>query len=146
MIDLILRDSQLHPSVFFWRGRLSLSAIEAWEREQSLSAPRDLKQLWTLKGGGDLFESETILQPFGADDYDLIGSVSSVSWGKGLSTDYCIFHTGIVDSAFRKSDGALFSLGSPDPNQMSQFRDLDEWYLNTLRSVFADKYGLEELA
>ena len=145
MINLIVCDSQRHSDAFFWRGSLSLSAIEDWERQQSLCAPRDLKQLWTLKGGGDLFESETILQPFGGDDYDLIESVSCVFWGKGLSTDYCIFHTGIVDSAFRKSDGALFSLGSSEQKQMSQFRDLDEWYLRTLRSVFAEKYGLEPL-
>jgi hypothetical protein len=143
VIDRILHDSQVHPSLFFWRGLLSISAIEDWERKEALIAPRDLRQLWSLKGGGDLFESETILQPFGADEYDLIESVSSVSWGKGLSTDYCVFHTGIVESVFRKSDGALFSLGSADLNELTQFRDLDEWYLKTLRTVYAERYGLD---
>ena len=145
MIDLILRDSQSHPDIFIWRGPLLASAIEDWEHMHLLSAPEDLRQLWCLKGGGDLFESETLLQPFGAEDYDLIESVSSVFWGKGLSTDYFVFHTGIVDSVFRKSDGALFSLGSSDLHQMSQFRGLDEWYVSTLPSVFAEKYGLEAL-
>ena len=146
MIHHILHDAQLHPGLFFWRGPLSVSAIEDWERRQSLAAPRDLRQLWGLKGGGDLFESETILQPFGADDYDLIESVSSVFWAKGLSTDYCVFHTGIADSVFRKSDGEIFSLGSSDMSQMSPFRDLDAWYLNTLRSAFAERYGLGAIA
>jgi|HubBroStandDraft_3_1064219.scaffolds.fasta_scaffold95599_3 hypothetical protein len=146
MIEVILRDSQLHPGVFFWSGALSTSAVEEWERKQSLFAPEDLKQLWSLKGGGDLFESETILQPFGTKEYDLIEPVSSVFWGKGLSTDYCVFHTGRVESVFRKSDGALFSLGSPDISQMSQFEDLDEWYVRTLRSIYWERYGLEALA
>jgi hypothetical protein len=143
VIDRILRDVQMHPSLFLWRGPLSDFAIEDWKRKQSLSVPKDLRHLWSLKGGGDLFESETILQPFGAPEYDLIESVSHVFWGKGLSNEYCVFHTGIVDSVFRKSDAAIFCLGSPDFNQMSQFRDLDDWYVNTLRSIFQEKYGLE---
>ncbi len=51
MIDLILQDSQQHPSVFFWWGPLSASAIEDWERTHALCVPKDLKQLWSLKGG-----------------------------------------------------------------------------------------------
>lgn len=146
MIDLILRDSALHPRIFFWTGALSISAIDNWERARSVRVPGDLKQLWSLKGGLDLFESETILQPFGTEEYDLIEPVSSVHWERGLSTEYYAFHTGIVESVFRKSDGALFSLQSSDLKQMSQFLDLEEWYAKTLRSVFAEKYGLEPLA
>lgn len=145
MIDRILRDSERHPNIFFWRGPLSVSAIDGWERKQSLSAPKDLKRLWSLKGGGDLFESETILQPFGADEYDLIETVSSISWEKGLSIDYYVFHTGIVESVFRKSDGALFCLEALSPIKMSEFGDLDEWYVKVLRSVFAERYSLEAL-
>jgi hypothetical protein len=143
VIDLILSDCELHPSAFFWRGPLSASEIEDWGARRSISAPIDLKQLWSRKGGGDLFESETILQPFGADEYDLIESVSSASWAKGLSSDYCVFHTGIVESVFRKSDGAIFALLSGDITQMVQFRDLDEWYVRILRSEFATRYGLK---
>jgi len=143
MIDVILRDSDLHPGVFFWSGSLSASAIKEWERTQLLSAPEDLKQLWSLKGGGDLFESETILQPFGAkEEYDLIEPVSTVRWERGLSRDFCVFHTGLVDSVFRKSDGAIFSLPTDDPTQMIPFRDLDDWYVNALRSEYAERYGL----
>jgi hypothetical protein len=143
VIETLLRDSKLHPDAFFWNGPLSTSAIEEWERKELLSAPEDLKQLWSLKGGGDLFESETILQPFDAKEYDLIESVSSVFWAKGLSTNYCIFHTGRVESVFRKSDGAIFSLGPVDTSQMHQFEDLDEWYVKTLRSIYRERYGLE---
>lgn len=146
MIDLILRDAEMYPRLFWWTTPLSISAIEDWEREHSLIAPRDLKDLWSSKGGVDLFDTDTILQPFGAkDDYDLIEPVSKVRWGKGLSRDYCVFHIGVVDSVFRKFDGAIFSLPTDDPTQMIPFRDLNEWYVNTLRSVYAKPYELEAL-
>jgi len=146
VIDLILRDSELHPSTFTWRGPLLLSAIEDWERTRSLSVPKDLKQLWCLMGGGDLFDdSETILQPLSGEEYDLIEPVTSVLWTEGLSSDYYVFHRGIVDSVFRKYDGALFSLAPFDLAHMPQYLDLDDWYMKTLRSVYAEQYGLETL-
>jgi len=141
MIDAMLKDSVLRPHLFIWRGALPMPAIESWEREQSLCAPSDLKQLWNAKGGGDIFESETILQPFGAPDYDLIGSVSRVFWARGLSTTYCVFHTGLWDSIFRKSDGALFSIMSKDLTQLSMWQDLDDWY-GSLRQEYAERYDL----
>lgn len=142
MIDMILRDAELHPGLFLWKGPLSAPAIHDWERALAICAPNDLKQLWALKGGGDLFESEAILQPFGTDAYDTVEPVSLAFWGRGLSSDFLVFHTGVVDSAFRKSDGALFSLESTNFTQMTQFRDLDEWYLAALRSVHAERYRL----
>jgi hypothetical protein len=147
VIDLILRDSQSHPGAFIWRGPLVLSAIEDWERSKSIYVPEDLKKLWCLMGGGDLFDdSETILQPFGSEEYDLIEPVSSVLWTEGLSPDYYVFHKGIVDSVFRKYDGALFSLAPSDLAHMPQYRDLDDWYMKTLRPVYAEQYSLETLA
>jgi hypothetical protein len=142
MIDLILRDAEMYPRLFWWTTPLSISAIEDWEREHSLRVPRDLKDLWSLKGGADLFDAETILQPFGAkEDYDLIEPVSQVFWSRGLDTSFCVFHTGVWDSVFRKSDGALFSLNSSEPSQMSSFQDFNEWY-QALRAEYAERYAL----
>jgi hypothetical protein len=104
-----------------------------------------LKDLWSSKGG-EFFDVETILQPFGAkEEYDLIEPVSTVRWERGLSRDFCVFHTGFVDSVFRKSDGAIFSLPTDDLTQMIPFKDLNEWYVNTVRSVYEEGYGLEAL-
>jgi hypothetical protein len=145
MIDSILRDSDLRPDLFFWWGKLSLSAIEEWERKQGIHIPSDLKLLWSTKGGGDVFESESILQPFGAADYDLIECVSETFCTKGLSPEYCVFHTGLGTSVYRKSDAAIFCLDSEDMKEMSPFEDLDEWYRSKLRAEFADRYGLAPL-
>jgi hypothetical protein len=145
MIDTILRDASEYPRCFFWFGPLQAAEIEHWEKHQAISIPPDLKELWALKGGVDIFESETILQPFGAEEYDLIEPVSSVRWGRGLDPDYFVFQIGSVNSVFRKSDGGIFAGSSEDLAGMTSFRDLDDWYVNTIRSDFAERYGLKPL-
>ncbi len=145
MIDVLLRDSQACPKAFMWRGPLPISSIAEWEHAQSLRAPRDLERLWALRGGCDLFDdSETILQPFGAQEYDLIGPVSSAFWQRGLSSEYCVFHVGLVDSVFRKSNGVIYALTSrTDLSQMSECGDLDEWYSKVIRPTYAEGYRLD---
>src|SRR5260370_39203062 len=104
MIDLILGDAAMYPRLFWWMPPLSISAIEDGEREHSLLAPGDLKDLWSSRGGVDLFEADTILQPVGAkEDYDLMEPVSAALWERGLSRDVYVFHAGSVDSVFRES-------------------------------------------
>jgi hypothetical protein len=144
MIELILRDADLRPDLFKWRGKLSISELERWEREHSVPLPKDLKQLWSIRGGGDLFESETVLQPFGAAEYDLISSVSETFWKRGLHAESYVFHTGLWDSVFQKSDGTLSSLESTDLSRKSKFQDLDDWY-KALRAEYAERYGLVPL-
>ncbi len=119
MIDRILRDSELRPDPFFWTGKLSLMDIEEWERAESISLPQDLKRLWNIKGGGELFESETILTPLppsneddpGPPRYeeDLVLPRSRWFWGKDLDRDCYVFHEGWCVSVFRKSDHSLCS-------------------------------------
>jgi hypothetical protein len=145
MFDLILQDSLSNPGVFWWRGSpLSLDAIREWEAQGSLTVPEDLRQLWSLKGGADFFESETILQPFGGEEYDRIIPASTVRWERGLDKNFCVLTTGCFETVFRKSDGAIFALDSDTVISTKQFRDLDEWYRNAVRPQFADKYGLTQ--
>ena len=141
MIDLIIKDSELRPSLFSWRGELPLSEIEKWEYEQLVAVPQDIKQLWNIKGGGDLFETETILQPFGAKEDDLVLPRSEWFWKKGLDSDRYVFHEGLYVSTFRRSDNLLCSLDSSNFSEVGSFRTLDEWYLS-LRAEYGDRYGL----
>ncbi len=140
MIDLIIRDSIQRPDLFAWRGGLSLTEIQEWERVQLISVPDDLKDLWSNKGGGELFESETILQPSGADEDDLVLPRSEWFWGKGIDSDFYVFHEGLYVSVFRKDDDSLYCLNS-DLNQVGKFRTLNDWYLS-LRVEYANRYYL----
>ena len=144
MIKIILKDSEVRPDLFDWRGSIPISEIEEWEREQSVSVPEDLKQLWNIRGGGDLFESETILQPSGPDADDLVLPRSEWFWRKGLDSDCYAFHEGLYISTFRRSDDLLCSLNSSNFGEVGTFRTLDDWYLS-LRAEYGDRYGLPPL-
>lgn len=145
MIDLITKDSHLHPGLFVWRGAVPLPEIEKWEREQFVSVPDDIKQLWSTKGGGDLFESETILQPSGSDDDDhLVLPRSRWFWAKGLDPDSYVFHEGLYVSTFRRSDDLLCAFERSNFSEVGTFRTLNDWYLS-LRAEYGDRYGLRPL-
>lgn len=141
MIDLITADSDLYPNLFDWRGAVPFLEIEKWEREEVISVPADLKQLWSAKGGGELFETETILQPVGAEEDDLVLPTSRWLWAKGLDSDCYVFHEGLYISIFRKSDDLLRALNRSDFAEVGTFRTLDDWYLS-LRAEYGERYGL----
>jgi hypothetical protein len=145
MIDLIIEDSNLHPDLFVWRGGVPLSEIEEWEHKQSVSVPDDLKALWSTKGGGDVFETEAILQPARSDESDLVLPRSEWFWAKGLDSDCYVFHEGLYISIFRGADDVLRSLNSSNFREVGTFQTLDEWYL-LLRAEYGDRYGLPTLS
>jgi hypothetical protein len=68
MNTLLEQDSSRRPELFVWNGSLSKERIEKWLEERQLKLPEDLVELWQETGGGELFESETILGPFGDRD------------------------------------------------------------------------------
>ncbi len=122
MIDLILNDSKLRPDLFFWRGSIPISEVEEWKHEHAITAPQDLEQLWHLNGGGDLLESETMLQPITCTEDNLILPRSKWLWGTGLNSDYYVFHEGLHVSVFRNSDHSFRSLNSTDFSKSAYFK------------------------
>jgi hypothetical protein len=59
----ILKDAETRSDLFHWFGAIEREEIESWMRAGRLSVPSELVELWSLTGGGDLFESETIFRP-----------------------------------------------------------------------------------
>jgi hypothetical protein len=92
------------------------------------SVPGDIK-LWHIKGGGDLFESETIFQLSGTTEDDLVLPRSKWFWQKGLDPGFYVFHEGLFISGFRKSDQSLCFLKHADFSQVGTFQTLNDWYL-----------------
>ena len=46
-------------------GSIPKERLDEWLRQRDLEVPSELAELWQETGGGNLFESETILGPFG---------------------------------------------------------------------------------
>ena len=114
-----------------------------WLGEHTLEIPDDLFEFWLRTGGGDIFESETMLGPFAdADMGDDVDSVNHFHHQRGLSSEYLIFHTGSGISAVRLSDKQYMLLNDTDYHEVKSFRSLEEWYMGWIRSEYAERYGL----
>jgi len=139
----ILRDAEEYPSCFFWYGAVSSSDLLSWQNERRLKIPNDLLRLWQETGGGDLFETETIVGPQKngewADDFD---SVNDLHWRKGMPKGFAVFHIGVVLSAFRLRDSRYVILDQESYTVLREYDTLDEWYEKELRAEYESRYGL----
>jgi hypothetical protein len=144
---VLLEDSERVPDVFLKFGAIPQSELSDWLKRHSLVLPSDLVELWHLTGGGDVFESETILRPsvptppsesFIEDD---IESANLAHDANGKPSDLYLFHQGTFLSAVRLPDQKFVTLTREYAVQDS-FDSLDEWYVRTLRAEFGERYGL----
>ena len=67
-------------------------------------------------------------------------------WSKGLPSNLLIFHTGLCLSASsvdnRRHRNRLVSFRSGSYEIGRQFNTFDEWYQQTIRAEYAERYGL----
>ena len=140
MISQVFQDCEHRPELFRWFGPIAIDDLRSWCRARELSLPEDLVLLLSRTGGGDLFESETILGPhFGYETGDDWDSANRFHHERGLPRDFHLFHVGFVLSAVK--DGGYTVLSS-DYAPGTTYRSLEEWYLRCIRAEFQDRYGL----
>lgn len=143
-IPLIRQDAELHPSLFLWYGAVPGAALKSWIATRNLRVPGDLRELWQSFGGGNLFESEEILAPFGAaTDAPQFDDRNKHHHANGLSPFMFVFHEGSWLSAVRGIEPVYVTLDERTYGTTAQFDSLDHWYAGSLRDEFADRYGLK---
>lgn len=145
MISLLLQDGRDPRGHFHWYGAIDEARLDEWLRENDLQGklPEDLIALWAATGGGDYFESETILGPYG-DSYhgeDVLGQREFLK-GRGLASYLLPFATGVFMAAVDLRTRDIVSLDSRTLEVVETFPSVDEWYRNTARREFAPFYGL----
>lgn len=143
MNELLRTDSLLRPDLFIWNGAIERKRLENWVRERHLTIPDDLVEFWSETGGGEIFETETVLGPFGdperGEDLD---SVNEHHRGRGMDQRFLVVHHGSALSAVRLHDRKWVVLDPDTYSQREVYGSLAEWYREVLRSEFADRYGL----
>src|SRR5829696_1738707 len=72
----IMTDADLKPHLFLWNGDIAPEALDRWARDHDWPLPSDLRALWCATGGGEMFESEVILMPFGNPSPDNVLHIS----------------------------------------------------------------------
>jgi hypothetical protein len=147
MLATIYEDALAHPALFHWFG-VSEPDFEAWLEELPLRVHPGLVEFWRRTGGGDLFESETILGPLVADESDNVLEMNKYHWGKGLPRDMLIFHVGLNLSASfvdqRRHRNRLVSFQPDSYNVEKSFDTFNAWYRENLRSEYAERFSLQQ--
>lgn len=144
MNDQFYCDRLERPELFHFSGAIPPDRLNRWMQERGLDVPNDLKQFWSETGGGDLFESETILGPFGQVELgDDVDSVNEFHKRKGLPSDYLIFHTGMALSIVRLSTGEYATVEEGSYMLQQTFKSLDDWYRCLIRKEYASRYEIE---
>ena len=142
MIEQLLKDASEHPRIFIWRGPLDSRKIDTWSSPNRVEIPMGLRQLWTVTGGGDIFESETILSPLTKDPEFDIEAVNEFYWEQGVEKKLLIFHVGAWLSAVRNASPCYVSFNTENFATRAEFGDFDAWYVEGMREEYAQRYGL----
>ena len=141
----IYEDALTRPDLFQWFGVVE-AEFEPWSKALPLRIHPGLVSFWRRTGGGDVFESETLLGPLAPAESDNVLKVSEFHRKRGLPRDLVVFHTGLCLSAssvdVRRHRNRLVVF-KPESFEVAHSVDtFNAWYQNTLRSEFAERYGL----
>lgn len=146
MKDQIFQDQRCRPDLFHFFGAIAPDLLTTWLRERKLVIPVDLSRFWCETGGGDMFETETVLGPFGRTDLaDDVDSVNQFHRQKGMSADWVIFHTGMGGlTVVEMSSGRYASVREGSYEVQQTFASLADWYANLIRQEYAPRYNLPD--
>jgi len=146
MNEILESDQVRRPELFVWNAPIPERALREWISARSWVVPNDLLVLWSLTGGGTIFESETIFAPWGDPLPDsCVDSATKRLRSLGLPERYLVFHEGGVGvSAVEQPEGSLVLL-TPERSfaREGTFRSLDDWYIAVVRAEYAARYGLQ---
>ena len=141
----LVKDALLRPDLFHWNGGMDSATLSDWlDRNRWLTrCPADLLEFWKQTGGGDVFETETILGPSGRVQMgDELAAVNQEMRARGMPETFAVYHNGLVMSAIDTESGDYVELAPSDFHVLRRFATLDEWYEATLRAEYAKRYGL----
>lgn len=135
----------MRPDLFHWNGRMDSASLRAW-LDHNLwldRCPPDLLAFWKETGGGDVFESETILGPLGDPQLgDDIAAVNREMRSRGMPENFVVYHIGLLMSAVDTALGDYVELAQADFHVLRRFVSLDDWYNATLRAEYRQRYNL----
>lgn len=144
MSTTIYEDALTRPDLFHWFG-IDEAEFDDWLMALPLQVHPGLVSFWRRTGGGDLFDTETIFGPLVSEESDNVLKVNELYWNKGLSRNMFLFHSGVclsVSLVDRRHRNRILSLKLGSFEIQHWFDTFNEWYKKTIRSEYAERYGL----
>jgi hypothetical protein len=140
-VSLLEDDERKRPDLFLWNGPIPREGLEQRLAFLRITAPDDLVAFWLRTGGGDIFETETLLAPMGPPLHEVLDVASATADGKkkGLPEGCPVFHVGLGMS-FVDRDGRFVHRGPK--GQIGVYSSLQEWYRVAIHAQYQDRYGL----
>ena len=135
MTKTVKKTLRKKPYMLFEFGLPNKKELDKELKKHDFAFPKELVKFWKTYGGGDLFETETILYPLDTDntEYDSMPLMNRFFEEKGFNNDYYIFHTNNSTlAAFHKKTHEIVVFG----NELTKFRierhykNIDEWFFN----------------
>ena len=141
----IYEDAISRPDLFQWYG-IDTALFEVWLAALPLRAHPGLVDFWRRTGGGNVFESETLLGPLSLNEDDNVLKMNEYHRSRGLPDGLLIFHVGVCVSASsvdRKHHRNRVVTLNPDSYRVTEsFDTFNGWYQKALRSEYASRYDL----
>jgi hypothetical protein len=143
MIPVALReDAARRPDIFLFNGPILSAPLDDWLGTRKLIVPDDLKEVWQETGGGIIFESETILGPYGNRGLgENVDGENEFHRQKGMPIDWLLFHTGFQLKAVKMSTGEYACLREGSYEVTEMYGSFAGWYA-MIRKELASRYGL----
>ena len=120
-----------NPYVLFSYGAIEKQFLQRKLDTYSFQFPEELIQFWIEYGGGDLFETETILSPIPSDNefiYD-IEEINAFRYENGLDTKYLVFEeNGCEMAAFDKYTKEVVIISKSDNKIENGFKNINKWF------------------
>ncbi len=146
MKSQILVDGAAAPHLFLWNGPVGRQHILDWIAERHWVISPDLVEFWAATGGGEILESERLLRPLlEPQGQEEVAQVTAWCQQRGMASGLVVFHEGLGFTAVRGGDGVYIWLDG-DLRIISEHSTLNQWYVETLRNEYGDRYGLGGLA
>jgi len=131
VLELIHEQQKTNPSLLFAYGKIEETKLANELQKINYKFPNELIGFWKEFGGGDLFETETILSPFPIANefiYD-IQTINQFHYSIGLDKNYIIFQeNGSQMTAFDKQTNALVVLSKEDYSIENKFDNFENWF------------------
>lgn len=144
MKQQIFIDSKKRPELFYWNNPIQRTKLRKWFFERKIKVSDDLFDFFCKTGGGEIFEGETILGPFGDKTLgENLEETNIYYWNKGMPKTWLLFHVGLGNSALNMNTFEVIIFNSSSFEIIGTFRSFHEWYNLYIREEYKQRYGLK---